>query len=272
MSNPFSEQIDFFHWHDQKKALYRKSGAGKPLLILHGWGSSSVVMQKPAHALSSLRTVWSPDLPGFGQSDEPPKAWSVDDYVDWTLAFVKECMQADKIDVLAHSYGGRMMLKWLARGGAEAAMVDKVLITGGAGLKPKRKPAFYLKKYTAKALKAPIQLLPLNLQQPAQQKLRQTALWKSLGSSDYNQLSGIMRETFVKSVSEFLDPLLPKIDHELFLLWGEDDQATPMDQAQRWEAGLKHASLVSIPKAGHYAFLDQAPQFNAIAKAYFGAE
>ena len=30
------------------------------------------------------------NLPGFGGSDEPPCAWSVDDYADFTLDFLAE--------------------------------------------------------------------------------------------------------------------------------------------------------------------------------------
>ncbi|MDX1591240.1 MAG: alpha/beta hydrolase, partial [Balneolaceae bacterium] len=149
-----------------------------------------------------------------------------------------------------------------------AGRIDKVIFTGAAGLKPKRKPAFYIKKYTAKLLKAPFMLLPGQQREKGLSKLRGTKLWKKLGSSDYRKLSGIMRETFVLSVTEYLDELLPQVDHEILLIWGEDDTATPMDQAKRFEAGLKHGALVPMKSAGHYAFLDQPNQFKAIALAY----
>ena len=99
-------------------------------------------------------------------------------------------------------------------------------------------------------------------------RLRKTALWKSLGSSDYQKLTGVMRETFVKSVTEFFDDRLAAIDDEMLLLWGTDDTATPMDQANRLEKGIKNSALVKIDDAGHYAFLDQPSQFTAIVRAY----
>jgi pimeloyl-ACP methyl ester carboxylesterase len=150
--------------------------------------------------------------------------------------------------------------------------LGKVLITGGAGMKPKRPLKYYLKSYTAKTLKAPFMILPGNLRDRSLQWLRTTPAWKALGSSDYQNLSEIMRITFVKTVTEYLENCLSSIDHEVFLLWGKNDDATPLYQAQRMEEGIKNATLVSIENACHYAFLDQPQQFNAIAKAYFSAD
>ena len=111
-------------------------------------------------------------------------------------------------------------------------------------------------------------VLPPSLREPGLKKLRQTSLWKKLGSADYQQLSGVMRETFVKSVTEYLDHLLVVIDHDILLLWGENDTATPIDQGVRMEKGIKNSALVQIKNAGHYAFLDQPHQFQAIVNAY----
>lgn len=246
---------------------YKKTGSGKSLLILHGWGSSSDVMMPVAHSISSIRTCYLVDFPGFGNSPEPKKAWSVSDYTRLVEKFITDVIGKEKTDLLVHSYGARVALKLLSDSDM-AQLIDKVIITGGAGLKPKRSASFYLKKYTAKILKLPFSLLPKSLQDSGLNKLRNTSLWKKLGSSDYQKLSGVMRETFVKSVTEYLDPLLKRIDHEVLLIWGENDTSTPVDQAVRMEKGIRNSALVKISAAGHYAFLDQPAKFNAIIKAY----
>lgn len=258
--------LNFFEFEGSKTS-WEKTGTGKPLLILHGWGSSSAVMKPLAESLSHIRSCYLVDLPGFGHSPEPPEAWTVSRYADLIEAFMDQIMKEDKADLLVHSYGARIALKLLTRS-KSAGKIDKVIFTGAAGLKPKRKPSFYLKKYTAKLLKAPFLLLPGVLRENGLNRLRSTSLWKKLGSSDYRQLSGVMRETFVMSVSDFLDKLLPKIDHEILLIWGEDDTATPLEQAKRFEKGLRNSTLVTLKQAGHYAFLDKPVQFKAIALAY----
>jgi pimeloyl-ACP methyl ester carboxylesterase len=246
---------------------YMTLGEGKPLVILHGWESSAQVMLPLAKQLSNIRTCYVIDLPGFGDSSPPPSAWSVDDYADLTEFFLRQVLSSPS-DFLVHSFGGRIALKLFSRTHI-TQYVDNLLITGGAGMKPKRTLRYYYRKYTAKALKAPFLLLPANVKKSSLNWLRSTRLWKTLGSSDYQQLSGVMRETFVKTVTEHLEATLPKINQEVLLLWGEQDMATPLYQAERMEKGLPNAALVTIPHAGHYAFLDQPERFIRIARAFF---
>lgn len=256
----------FFEYHAAKVA-YSVGGDGKPLIILHGWGTSSRVMKPLAKSLLHFRKVYLIDLPGFGHSPEPSEAWGIDDYADMTEAFIRS-IETNRPDFLVHSFGGRIILKLLARETTDYA-IGKVLITGGAGMKPKRSWKYYLKKNLAKILKLPFMILPGSVRKRGLDRLRRTALWKKLGSSDYSKLSGVMRGTFVKSVNEHLDDLLPSINHEILLLWGENDEATPLYQAQRMDAGLNNSALVIIDGAGHYAFLDKPKQFTAIAEAFF---
>lgn len=255
----------YFTYNDQRIA-YEVVGEGKALVILHGWGSNRRVMMPIAKQLSHLRSCYVLDLPGFGDSNEPAQAWSIDDYADAVEAFIS-MLPDDHVDMLVHSFGGRIILKLLTRKNGKQ-IIQKVLITGGAGMKPKRSWKYYVKKYTAKTLKAPFVILPQPLNDKALNWLRTTALWKSLGSSDYSQLSGVMRGTFVKSVNEYLEECLPEITHEILLLWGRNDDATPIYQAERIEEGIKHAALVVIEDAGHYAFLDKPKQFATIAEAF----
>ncbi len=256
----------FFTYKNQQIA-YTKIGEGKPLIILHGWGSSKRVMMPVAKNLSHLRTHYVLDLPGFGESPEPAQSWNIDDYADAVQAFISS-LNVPSADMLVHSYGGRIALKLCAREFGKSH-IQKVLITGGAGMKPKRSMKFYFKKYLAKFLKAPFLILPGALREKALRWLRTTALWRSLGSSDYSKLSGVMRETFVKSVSEYLESCLPEIPHEVLLIWGRNDEATPVYQGKRIEAGIKNSALVIIEDAGHYAFLDKPKQFARIAEAFY---
>ncbi len=262
------ESTKIYHYNNLSLS-YNRVGVQdkKPLIILHGWGSSKQVMMPLAKQLSDIRDCYVFDLPGFGNSSIPHESWSVDDYADLIQEFIAN-QEFDSVDLLVHSFGGRIALKLCARPNAKQH-INKVLITGGAGMKPKRGWKYYLRKYTAKLLKAPFLILPPSLRGKALGWLRNTSLWKALGSSDYSKLEGTMRETFVKTVTEYLEPYLPKIPHEVLLLWGENDEAAPLYQAKRMEEGIEHAELVVIDHAGHYAFLDRPSHFTSIAKAFF---
>lgn len=252
---------------DGMKIAWQEAGNGKPLVILHGWGSSSRVMMPVATRLGGIRKCYVPDLPGFGDSPEPQEAWGVSDYAVLTEKFINLEIPEGSVDLLVHSFGARVAIKLLCEHPV-ANRIDKVIFTGAAGLKPKRTVSFYLRKYTAKLLKFPFLLLPGSLREKGLNRLRKTSIWKKLGSADYQQLSGVMRETFVRAVSEHLDGLLPSIQHEILLIWGENDESTPLDQAERMDRNLPKSTLIVMEQCGHYAFLDKPKQFAAIAQAY----
>ena len=251
----------------QLQIAFSTLGRGKPLIMLHGWGVPSRVMEPLASQLSDIRHCYLIDLPGFGNSPVPEQPWNISDYADCITSFIETNCEGP-VDILAHSFGGRITLK-LCADSQVSSQIDNVLITGGAGMKPRRSMRFYLKKYSAKLMKFPFLLLPQPLRKKALAWLRQTTAWKALGSSDYQQLDGVMRKTFVKTVTEYLEPCLRHISHETLLLWGENDQATPLYQAERMELGLRNAALVTIKEAGHYAFLDRPKKFTSIARAFF---
>ena len=253
--------------YNNQSIAFEVIGEGKPLIILHGWGSSRRAMMPIAKSLAHIRTSYVIDLPGFGGSPEPSVSWNIDDYANAIESFISKNFD-NNVDLLVHSFGGRITLKLCSRKFGKER-IEKVLITGGAGMKPKRSLKFYFKKYLAKLLKLPFLILPQKQRHQALSKLRETSLWKSLGSSDYNQLSDVMRETFVKSVTEYLESCLPQIPHEILLLWGKNDDATPVYQGQRIEKGIRNSALVVIEDAAHYAFLDKPKQFAAIAEAFF---
>ena len=66
---------------------YKVFGQGKPILILHGWPSSSDKWQEVAQILAKKYLVIVPDLPAFGKTQEPNLAWDTNDYIEWLREF-----------------------------------------------------------------------------------------------------------------------------------------------------------------------------------------
>ena len=126
---------------------YEVSGEGRDVLILHGWGTSAELMRPAAESFEGKMKVYNLDLPGFGQSEEPREDnWDIYAYAD----FVKEfCEKAGVVNpvVLAHSFGGRIAL---ILAGKKLIPINKMILTGCAGIKPKRGADYYIKVYSYK--------------------------------------------------------------------------------------------------------------------------
>ncbi|MBQ4612203.1 MAG: alpha/beta hydrolase [Clostridia bacterium] len=212
------------------------------LLFLHGWGAPAETYRLILDHLNGYCRVVAPDLPGFGGSEEPPEAWSVDDYVEWTLAFAA-ALGLERVILMNHSFGGRVSIKLLARD-ACALSVQKAVFMDAAGIRPKRTVKYYAKVYSYKLAKRLF---------PAYAKKRQG----KVGSADYRNASPLMRQTMVKCINEDLTALLPRIRVSTLLIWGEEDTATPLRDGKLMEKKIPDAGLVVLPGAGHFGFAQQ---------------
>ena len=192
--------------------------------------------------------IFSLDLKGFGENKDMEYPYSLDDYINQVLTFMKE-QGIKKPFVIAHSFGGRIALKLMAQ---NKDLFSKVVLTGCAGLKPRFSFFKWLKKRVFKFLKIFIK----------KEKL------KSFYSKDYNALSPVLKQSFIKIVNEHLDGLLDKIDNEVLLIWGRKDKETPLYMAKKLKKKIKNCSL-SVYNSGHFAFIDCPYTFNTEVKEFF---
>ena len=54
-----------------RRVAYREAGSGPPVLLIHGWPTSSFLWRAMMPAIAERNRVLAIDLPGFGASDKP---------------------------------------------------------------------------------------------------------------------------------------------------------------------------------------------------------
>ncbi len=235
---------------------YEAGSSDSPdLLVLHGWGSSSALMGSLTSRLSNDFHVVAFDFPGSGASPEPPVALSVEDQVQIVLQ-VAASFAMTSFGIVGHSNGGRVALELSSR--SESGVEPTFLaLVSPSGIRRKRTASFYLKSWTARVMKAPFMILPSAPREFCLDWLRHSLVWKLLGSSDYQALDGVMRETFVLTVNHYLDDVLPSVSCPVLLIRGTDDDAITAEQIQKMAGLLPDAGVFEIDGAGHYAHIDQ---------------
>ncbi|NIR29610.1 MAG: alpha/beta fold hydrolase [Gammaproteobacteria bacterium] len=60
-----------------------------------------------------------------------------------------------------------------------------------------------------------------------------------------------------------LQQVLPRIETPTLLLWGDEDQITPLDVARTFEALMPNAELVTVSRCGHAPMIEAAEWFGA---------
>ena len=119
-----------------------EKGKGEVIVFLHGFMSSKESFYYQTEFLSKRYKTVAIDITGFGKSKKLPYPYSLDDYVRDVKNAITS-LGIKKYHLIAHSFGVRIGIR-LARFDDR---VDKFIIIGGAGLKPKRKASYYLKVY-----------------------------------------------------------------------------------------------------------------------------
>ena len=187
-------------------------------------------------------------MPGFGLSEEPKEPWCVDDYVDFVLKFLED-FKPEKLIVLGHSFGGRVIIKMASRD--LPFEIEKVILVDSAGVKPEKTLMQKVRQRSYKIGRRVLETAPVKALFP--DALEEFRL--SHGSADYNSATPVMRQTLVKTVNEDLRELMPNMKMPVLLVWGENDDATPLSDAKIMESLMPEAGIVTLKGAGHYSFL-----------------
>lgn len=235
---------------------YQVAGEGDVVLLLHGWGAEAASFQPVFQWLAQSHKVYALDLPGFGKSQMPPTAWATSEYAQFVTAFLTK-FRIPKAHLIGHSFGGRISIILAAE---HPERVDKLILVDSAGIKPRRTAKYYFRVGIAKTGK-------LLRRCGKYGNYLANAVAQRTGSKDYQE-AGDMRATLVKVVNQDLRPLLPRIAAAALLIWGENDQDTPVSFGKIMEKEIPDAGLVILKEAGHFSYLDQFPQFCRIVASF----
>lgn len=232
------------------KTAYRHTGSGRDVILLHGWGQNMYMMSAIETHLSPHFSVWNLDFPGFGESDEPPVPWGMEEYTGFLSEFIRQNGIEEPI-LIGHSFGCRAAIHYAAEN-----PVHKMCLTGAAGIKPKQSGS---QKLRVRAYKAAKWALKAAHQEEALRKLQDRS-----GSQDYRNAHGVMRDTFVKVVNDDVSPVLSEVKCPVLLVWGSLDTAAPLWMGQQMEKEMPDAGLAVFEGDDHFAYWNQADRFNRV--------
>jgi pimeloyl-ACP methyl ester carboxylesterase len=240
-----------------------RRGSGKPLLLVHGLGSSQRAWSRILPALAAAREVIVLDLPGHGESpaeaDSGTFAGLVRSFDEW---LGREGLAGT--DMVGSSMGARLVLEMARRGRSGAAIA---LNPGGFWQGWERKWV----KTTLGASVALLRALRPALPALARNAAARTALLAQLSARPWALDGDLVADelasfagtpTFNALVQDLSDgpvqegPAAP-ISGAVTIGWGRHDRLCLPVQALRAEAAFPGARLVWFEKSGHFPMWDQ---------------
>ena len=211
---------------------YLDKGKGEVLVWLHGW-AKGIGKEKYQELIDNLARdfrVIAIDLPGFGNSDEPKKPWGVVDYTNLVKEFLDN-INIEKYVLAGHSFGGRLAIVLAA---SEKQKIEKLILVDSAGIERKNL----------------IMKLWLSLLSLVPKKIK-IILRGDIGSKDYREASGVMKQSIKLVVGENLEKIIGKITVSTLIVWGSEDKTTPLWQGQLINKLINGSKLTVVEGANH---------------------
>ena len=222
-----------YHRHARAADAPAPSRGGRPFLLVHGIGMGRAVYAELAAELSAHGTVYSVDLPGFGDSPEPQTPLSIPETGDFMAAFIREQQLQDPV-LVGHSMGGQVVAEIHARHPELSS--TGVLIAPAVNQAERTAARQALRMVQDLAGESPKVL--------------------ALGTAQYAKAGP---RWFFKKMRQMLDhrieESLPHIQADVMVLRGEKDRVCPRPWTQQITDLLPQGRMEEIPDRGHEAVI-----------------
>lgn len=242
-------------------SIYCKTiGSGKSIVLLHGWGFSSAIMQPFAEELAKYYCVTLLDLPGFGKSKLMDSSYNMDNVIANILPFIPQ-----HSILIGWSLGGLIAIKIAY---LYPVKIDKIICLASS-------PCFAAhSNWPGISLNFFLNFEKM-LYQDFNAVLKQFFLLQVKGLPNIrNAYQIVIQNSFAKNINLLdallgglkilketdLRALLPKLYCPIQFIFGAEDQVIPIAISKGIAMLLPTANIEIIKNAGHIPFLFQLAQ------------
>ena len=253
---------------------YIEKGAGEPLLLIHGYASSTYCFRKIIGPLSESFHVYAIDLKGFGRSDKPADGnYTLETLASEVVRFM-DGMGIEKAHFAGSSLGGGVSLM------AALLYPDRVdrLVLLDPGCYPMEPNRMF------RMIRTPV-LGTVTIMFWTRSAYRKT-LEQSI--SDHAMIDDEMLDGFYRPYREWdarraalrtaraldfdrleaLTARYPEIAAQTLIVWGEQDRTVPLSFGRRLRSDLGRSRLAVIPACGHMPSEERPEKLVPLVEAF----
>ena len=235
---------------------YGVSGAGPPLVLVHGTPFSSVVWRRIAPYLAAHRRVHHFDLLGYGRSEMRAGQDVSLGVQNRVLAALLDHWELERPDVVAHDFGGATALRTHLLDGRDyrsLTLIDPVAIG------PWGSPFVQLARRHEEVFSA----LPAYIHEAILEAYVADAAHRALTPDELALYTGPWRgeqgqAAFYRQIAQMSDRFTDEVEGRygeircpVTVIWGEQDAWIPADRGRALAGRIPGADLHLIPDAGH---------------------
>ncbi|QVL34575.1 alpha/beta hydrolase [Telmatocola sphagniphila] len=248
---------------------YQDLGSGIPLVLLHAFPLDSEMWFYQLEDLSRDFRVIAPDLPGFGNSDDPTSAATVDVTADLIADFLDVIDVKGTINLCGISMGGYIALAFARRQPQRLhtlILVDtKAEADDEKALANRTKMAELAREQGPSAV---ISTMLPNLLGKSTQEENKMVVDKIQAIGKRQKTSAIVRGLQMLRERPDANPELSRITVPTLVMVGDQDVITPQHCSQNLVDKIELAKLDLIPNAGHLCPVEAPQDFNAAIREF----
>ena len=242
---------------DGVRVHYQEKGIGTPLVLLHGFTSSTYSWKDVFEPLSKNFRVIAIDLKGFGFSGKPDGDYTRRAQA-MLVAHLLDYLKIEKAWLCGNSMGGEISLDFALQNPQRVAgliLIDSagVEVNGGGSLAP----GYLLVPVVGRVLTA----LALTSDKLVREGLEKSFYDDAKVTNErvayyYRPLQtrgGQLAALRARTQSELfpIEQELSKINAPALIIWGAEDELIPLEAGRKMNLLIKDSKLVIIEKCGH---------------------
>lgn len=256
---------------------YRDEGRSSesiPLVLIHGTGSSLHTFNDWAEELKKDYRVIRMDLPGYGLTGPFPEPdYSIDAYVGFIEQFL-DSMGVDKCLIGGNSLGGHIAWRFATE---YPKRINKLILINSAGYpnKSKSEPIAFRVAKTPVLRNALTFITPKSIARSSIENVYadKTKVTEELVDRYFElTLRAGNRQAFIDRFSAKKDPnaykRIRQIQQPTLILWGDQDELIPVENAERFHRDLPNDTLVILENAGHVPMEEIPERSLEVVKAF----
>lgn len=242
---------------------YQSLGSGSPVVLLHSMGSSVWSWSNVMEPLARKHAVYVLDTMGQGDSDKPSRDYTIKDYADSVLDFMK-AKGISKTALIGNSVGAVIAVQVAA---ANAAMVEKLVLVGCPCRETVQERQEALIAFKTRYDDAGIPL-PRSLEDLKEHFVHVSLELQAKVNEDWAK-SGVWAWKCSIANSNFdIVPALKRITARTLVVFGEKDMLRAKEKAL--QSYIKGSKRLVIPDAGHLPQVDNPEAFLSPVKRFLG--
>jgi pimeloyl-ACP methyl ester carboxylesterase len=241
--------------------VFERRGAGRALVLLHGWCLSGRMWAYTAEALAHQFDVIVPDQAGFGRSEDLAGPYEIGRYARDLVSLLEELDVEDAI-LIGFAFGAAVALSAAVADHRRIAGVVSIGVPSAAHSPYERMPGAMRKDWPEFARRSALAIC-------GQPQSDATLAW----------LAQIFAATRLDVAIETVGLLArfepaevaPSVDVQALFVHGEQDPVVPVEISARCAELAPHGRLEVVPDAGHLVVLDQPQALLELVVAFAAA-